>query len=53
VITTKELEKIKSLDDKFYYNKNLEKFSLRFYYLDNQKEFPQVANIIKSSLETY
>jgi hypothetical protein len=26
---------------------------LRFYYLDNQKEFPQVANIIKSSLETY
>lgn len=49
----KELEKISNLDDKYYYNEKLEKFNLRFYYLDNQKEFVQVSNIIKNVLETY
>jgi hypothetical protein len=45
--------KIKSLEDKYYYNRNLERFSLRFYYLDNQKEFGEVANIIKNNLDAY
>ncbi len=49
----KELEKIATLDDKYYYNENLEKFSLRFYFLDNQDEYVKVSNIIKNVLETY
>lgn len=46
-------EKINNLDEKYYYNKNLERYTLRFYYLDNQKEFYQIANIIKNNFDTY
>jgi len=45
--------KLAVLDDEFYYDSDLKKFTLRCYYIDSQQEYAQVVNIIKSSLETY
>lgn len=46
-------QQIKSLETNYYYNKNLEKFTFRLYYLDNQKEMLDIADYIKSTLNTY
>lgn len=53
VISEEQKQKIMSLDDKYYYDENLNKFSIRLYYINNQKELSQVANVIKNSIETY
>lgn len=52
-ISEEKLKQISSLDDRYYYNLNLEKFVLRLYYIDNKNELTQVANLIKNSLESY
>lgn len=50
----KELNnKLMSLDDKSYYDKDYKTFSLNLYYIDNQKDLADVANIIKNMLLTY
>lgn len=46
-------EKINSLENNFYYNKNYEKFKLKLYYLDDIKELSIVANSIKTQIETF
>ncbi len=48
-----EIAKIDALEDKFYYNKNYEKFVLNIRYLDNKEDFSVTANIIKNILSTY
>lgn len=54
IISQEEInKKTWSLEEKYYYNRNFEKFSIRFFYLDNQKEYAQVANIIKNTFDTY
>ncbi len=45
-----ELQKLNDLDEKFYYNDKLEKFTLKLYYLSNQKDLEDTANFIKNSL---
>lgn len=46
-------QKIAKLDDKYYYDYNLNKFTLKLYYVEDNPELVWVANIIKNSLETY
>lgn len=52
-ISEEKLKQISSLDNRYYYNLNLEKFVLRLYYIDSKNELTQVANLIKNSLESY
>ncbi len=52
-ISEEQKTKILSLDEKYFYNENLEKFVLKLYYIDNNKELSQVVNIIKNNLESY
>lgn len=46
-------QKIMSLDNKYYYDKDLNKFILKLYYIENKSELLKVANTIKNNLESY
>lgn len=48
-----EIAKIDALEDRFYYNKDYEKFVLNLTYLDNREDFYITANVIKNILWTY
>lgn len=50
-IDQEELKKYNNLDDKLYYNSNLEPFTLSLYFLNSQKDLEQTANYIKDSLK--
>ncbi len=50
-IDEEELKKYNELDDKLYYNSNLEAFTLSLYFLNSQKDLEQTANYIKDSLK--
>lgn len=45
--------KIEKLDNRYYYDYNLNKFSLKLYYINNNEDLYTVSNIIKNTLETY
>jgi len=45
-----QLEKLSNLDEKFYYNEELERFSLDLYYISTEKELEETAFFIKNSL---
>lgn len=47
------LEKIKKLDDKYFYNKDFKKYSLKINYIWEQKVFEYVFNIIKNNFLSY
>ena len=49
-IDKNKLEKLSSLDDKFYYNENLEKYSLNLYYISTEKDLEETAIYIKNTL---
>lgn len=49
-IDKNRLEKLSNLDEKFYYNKNLEKYSINLYYISTEKELEDTAFFIKNSL---
>ncbi|MBW7954742.1 hypothetical protein H3C61_02930 [Candidatus Gracilibacteria bacterium] len=52
-IDKKIQDKILSLPDNNYYNKDLNKFLLRLLYIENKDDILKTANIIKTSLETF
>jgi len=52
-ISEEKIKQIYSLDTRYYYDLNLNKFVLRLYYIDNKIELSKVANLIKNSLESY
>ena len=47
----KKLQKLNELDELFYYNNNLEKFSLKLYYIASEKDLESTAIYIKNNLE--
>jgi hypothetical protein len=49
-INKDKLEKLSNLDEKFYYNNKLEKYSIDLYYISTQKELEETALFIKNSL---
>lgn len=49
-IDKNKLEKLSSLDDNFYYNENLEKYSLNLYYVSTEKDLEKTAIYIKNTL---
>lgn len=49
-IDKNELEKLSNLDEKFYYNEKLEKYTINLYYISTEKELEQTAYFIKNSL---
>lgn len=51
ILLEKKLEKIKQLDKKYYYNKDLEAFSLELYYISAKKDLSQTAEYIADKLE--
>lgn len=53
VVNEERKQKIIALEDKYYYDYNLNKFTLKLYYIDNNEELIGVANTIKNSLQTY
>ncbi len=48
--TKKELESLNNLNEKYFYNDKLEKFTLDLYYLSTEKELETTAQFIKDSL---
>lgn len=53
VVSEEKKQKIMSLSDKYYYDKDLNKLTFRFYYIENKSDHTQVVNIIKNTLESY
>lgn len=54
VVTNEERKnKILALDDKYYYDYNLNKFTLKLYYIDDISELIWVSTTIKNILATY
>ncbi len=49
----KDLKKIESLDEKFFYNKKQEQFSLKLIYIDSDKNMQLIAENIKMSLNQF
>ncbi len=49
-IDKKRLEELSNLDEKFYYNDDLEKFSINLYYISAERELEETAYFIKNSL---
>ncbi len=49
-INKDQLEKLSNLDEKFYYNNDLEKYTLNLYYISTEKELEETALFIKNSL---
>ena len=49
-IDKNKLEKLSNLDEKFYYNEKLEKYSINLYYISTEKELEETALFIKNSL---
>jgi len=45
-----ELTKLSNLDEKYYYNENLETFSVNLYFISSEKELEETAYFIKNSL---
>lgn len=45
--------KLDGIDDKFFYNKNIEKFTLKLMYIGWEKDLTDTADFIKSSLSEY
>jgi hypothetical protein len=41
---------LSNLDEKFYYNEKLEKYTINLYYISTEKELEQTAYFIKNSL---
>lgn len=50
-INKDELAKLSNLDEKYYYNENLESFSLNLFYISSEKELEEAAYFIKNSLD--
>ncbi len=50
-IDKNKLEKLSNLDEKFYYNDDLEKYSIDLYYISTEKELEETAYFVKNSLE--
>lgn len=51
--TAQRQKQISDLEDKYYYDYNLKKFSLKLYYIDDISELVWVSNTIKNILNTY
>lgn len=51
IINQDEFEKINKLDENIYYDKDLNPYTLRLYYLNTEKELEQTAYFIKNSLK--
>ncbi len=49
-INKDELAKLSNLDEKYYYNENLDSFSINLYYISSEKELEETAYFIKNSL---
>lgn len=49
----KEAEKIRLLDDKYFYNKDLKRYEINLDYIWLQKENIEISKKIKSSIESY
>jgi hypothetical protein len=49
-IDKNKLTKLSTLDEKYYYNENLEKYTLNLYYISTEKELEDTAFFIKNSL---
>jgi len=49
-IDVEKLEKINNLDEKYYYNDSLEKYTLSLYFLSTEKELEDTAKFIQNSL---
>ena len=49
-VYNEKLEKLNNIDEKFYYNEKLEKFSLNLYYISSEKDLEDTAIFIKNSL---
>jgi hypothetical protein len=52
-VQKEELKKIEELDERFFYNKKLEQFSLKLLYLDSDKNMQFVAENVKTSLAQF
>ncbi|MDD2907878.1 MAG: ABC transporter substrate-binding protein [Candidatus Gracilibacteria bacterium] len=46
-----KFEKVNKLDENIYYDKDLNPFTLRLYYLNTEKALDQTANFVKNSLK--
>lgn len=46
-----EFEKVNKLDENIYYDKDLNPFTLRLYYLNTEKALDDTANFVKNSLK--
>lgn len=49
-IDKNKLAKLSNLDEKFYYNEELEKYEISLYYISSEKELVETAYFIKNSL---
>jgi hypothetical protein len=49
-IDKSKLEKLSNLDEQFYYNKKLEKYTINLYYISTEKSLEDTALFIKNSL---
>ncbi|NDK08284.1 hypothetical protein EOM39_03465 [Candidatus Gracilibacteria bacterium] len=47
------IKKMDSIDDKFFYNKKLEKFTLKMIYIGTEKDVESTADFIKTTLGEY
>jgi len=50
-LNKEEFEKVNKLDENIYYDKDLNPFTLRLYYLNTEKALDQTANFVKNSLK--
>lgn len=48
-----KIDKIKTLDDKYFYDKNLKRFEINLDYIWIQEENKTVADLIKNNIESY
>lgn len=51
LINKEEFNKVNKLDENIYYDKDLNPFTLRLYYLNTEKDLDLTANFIKNSLK--
>lgn len=52
-ISEDKKQKILWLNDKYYYDKDLNKLTFRLYYIENKEDHVLVVNVIKNILESY
>jgi len=51
LVNQEELNKVSKLDENIYYDKDLNPFTLRLYYLNTERALEQTAYFIKNSLK--